>query len=385
MALETGEKREETLGAALTARSGETAVTAGAARAKALVEAAYLVAINRPRDIQEAEKEILPLCNDPDFAEEARWNRIVGRKWNEKTGEWEDEWGEGFSIRFAEVAIQAMGNITPTSEVIFEDERMRIIRISVTDLEKNVIYSKDVTLAKTKERLKLRKGDIALSERTNSRDQKVYEVAATEFEMANKQARAESLAMRTNGLRLIPAHIKSKAWKAITKTIEDSSLVTPESIQKVVGAFTADDIGAKPEEIEGLLNHPIAQMTMQEYLRLRGLYQAIRDGATTWQETINAKVEVKPAPETGTLNMDDLKPGEESEHTPVNEPLFKPDKPKMSVLDRLNVYCEENEFGENASEALFAAVKKQFGKAVNDLPDSLVPDVEAWLKKYRSK
>jgi len=295
------------------------AVTAGAARAKAEVEAAYLVAINRPRDVQKAKQRILTACSNSTFAEEALWNRIVGRQKNEKTGQWEDAWGEGLNIRFAEEAIQAMGNIRPASDLVYEDAETKVIKITITDLEANVSYSKDVTIQKTVERSTLKRGQIALAERTNSRGQKVYIVAATEMDMRNKQSAAESIIMRTNGLRLLPADIKAEALKAIKQTILAKEKAEPGAIGRLLKSF--EEFGATKEQLDELLGHDLAQVTGEEIVKLRGLYRAIKDGETTWNETINAKVDVRPAPEEGSLSMDDISPGSESEHTDVKKPM----------------------------------------------------------------
>lgn len=359
--MQTGERQEETLGTALVAKTGEMAAIAGAARAKAQIEAAYLVAINRPRDIDKAEKQILQACQDPTFADSAMWNRIVGREKNEATGQWEDVWGEGLNIRFAEEAVQAMTNIHPSSDLVYEDEDTKVFKITITDLEANVAYSKDVTIKKTIERQKLNRGQVAISERTNSRGQIVYVVAATEMDMRNKQAAAESLVMRTNGLRLIPARIKAKAIEQIKATILANEKASPGVIGRLLKSF--EEFGATKEQIDKLLHHDLAQVTGEEIVKLRGLYRAIKDGETTWQETINAAVEIRPEPEKASVSLDDVQEGKVETHTEPGESQTgtepKPGNWK-EVRDLFTKNCEAKEMDEETTQAAWQRMRTKF-------------------------
>ena len=127
----------------------ETAVSAVAMQARAQVEARFLMAVHRPRDLDVVRVKLLKECTRPGFAEAARYKRPVGSKKNERTGAWEEAFIEGPSIRFAEAAIRAMGNIDIQSPTIYDDGRSRIVRVVVTDLEANATYSLDITIEKT--------------------------------------------------------------------------------------------------------------------------------------------------------------------------------------------------------------------------------------------
>lgn len=379
--METGERQEETLGKSLVAKTGEMAVTAGAARAKALVEAAYLVAINRPRDVKKAEAEILETCKDPDFADSALWSRIVGREKNEDTGQWEDVWGEGLSIRFAEEAIQALGNIKPDSDLVYEDEETKVFKVTMTDLEKNVGYSKDISIKKTVERQKLNRGQIALSERNNSRGQVVYIVAATEMDMRNKQAAAESIVMRTNGLRLIPAKIKAKALRQIKETILTHQTAEPGVIGRLVKSF--EEFGATKGELDRLLGHDIAQITPEEIVKLRGLYRAIKDKETTWAETINAKVEIKPEPEKGTVSIDRMSEKKEEPPQPGLDLGKDEDSGWMGVRDLFKANCDAKKMTDDQRAEAWERMTTKF--SFSDWPELETEEqcktVRAWIHK----
>jgi len=133
----------------------ETSSTVLAAQAKALVEARYTVAINRPRDWDTVRERLLKDCRRPGFADSAIYHKPIGKGI------------EGPSIRFAEAAIRNMNNVTVETATIFDDSERRIMRVTVTDLEANVPYSQDVTVAKTVERNSVKPGEVAIRTRTS--------------------------------------------------------------------------------------------------------------------------------------------------------------------------------------------------------------------------
>jgi hypothetical protein len=254
---------------AVTQRRGEMAVSAMAAKAKAEVEAKYTIALHRPRNIDEARINILECCKRPGFAKGAIYKKPVG-----------GQTIDGFSIRFAEAAIQAMKNISVDNAMIWEDSEWRTVHISVTDLESNTSYGKDITIAKTVERRFLKDGQVAISERLNSKGEKTFLVAATEDEIANKVASAESKIIRNNGLRLIPQDILDEAWEAIEKTMEGGGGDAQQEKKKICDAFAA--INIKPSELEKYLGHPVDTVSPKELRDLRAIYQTIKDGEASW-------------------------------------------------------------------------------------------------------
>jgi hypothetical protein len=297
--------REETgLGMARITRSGELAATAAAATAKAEIEAAYTIALHRPRSVADARTRILDACKRPGFAEVARYAKPVG-----------DKSIVGPSIRFAELAIQCYRNIHVKSTVVYEDEDTRKLHITVTDLEGNMSYGKDVTLQKTVERRNTKPGMTVLGERQNSNGQKVYIVRATEDDLVNKTNALESKVIRQCGLRLIPSDIIEEAMDLVQKTLNNADAKDPrESMKKVQDAFAA--IGVMPTDLEKFLNHPLAQVSPKELEELRGMYSAIRDGEATWNDYVNAPAK----PISAALDLNDLKAGDAAQHVGVAVP-----------------------------------------------------------------
>lgn len=263
-------------------RKGEVAVSAMAAKAKAEVEARYVIALQRPRNINQARISILESCKRPKFAEGARYRKPVGG----------GRTVDGLSIRFAEEAIKAMTNIAVDAMTIWEDDEKRNVRITVTDLETNTTYGDEVTINKTVERRSLKEGQVALSERMNSTNQKVFLVAATEDELANKLAAAKSKIIRNSGLRLVPQDILDEAEETILATLEKGGKDPQAETKKICDAFAS--IGVKPAELERLLGHPLSSISPKELIDLRATYSAIKDGETTWAAVIAEAAPKRP-------------------------------------------------------------------------------------------
>lgn len=282
----------------------ETAAAATAAQLKALVEARYTVAINRPRDWDKVRDSLLKDCRRPRFADSATYSKPQGRRQNPSTGEWEQNYIEGPSIRFAEASIRSMTNVVTETMTVFDDSERRIVRVSVTDLEANVPYSLDVTVQKTVERKKTKDGDNVLRVRTNSTGQKVYILEATDDEILNKSNALVSKAIRTLGLRLLPGDILDECMEVCRKIQQDSDAQDPDSARRrVFDLFSG--MGVSPDQLKEWLGHDGARITQKEHETLRGIFNALRDGETTWREVMDAKM---PPPAAPGASADATKP-----------------------------------------------------------------------------
>lgn len=258
----------------------ETASTAVAAQAKAMVEARYIMAIRRPRDMDVVREKMLKECRRPSFAAVARYVKPIGK---DKT-----KWPSGPSIRFAEAAVRNMTNITVETMTVYDDREKRIVRVTVTDLEANVPYAQDITITKTIERRHKKDGDTVLRTRTNSYGDTIYILEATDDDIINKQQALISKAVRTLGLRLIPGDIVDECMEIVMDTQERTDAEDPDAAKrKLFDAFGA--IGVRAEQIKEYLGHDAATLDPRELKDLRALYAAIRDGEATWREVMDAK------------------------------------------------------------------------------------------------
>lgn len=249
------------------------ATAAMAAKAKATVEARYVIALqpqNR-RQFDVVRQSILSACKRSEFAESARYKKPVGGGTI-----------EGFSIRFAEEAIKAMKNISVESTTIYEDDSIRTVQINVTDLENNICYGKEISVAKTVERKSLKTGQVPISKRENSNGQITYLVEATEDEIANKIASAESKIIRNCGLRLVPSDILEEAEQEILRTLETGGADPKAAIKKLSDAFAMFNVSVS--ELAKYLGHPLETTSPKEIADLRAIYTTIKDGTSSWAD-----------------------------------------------------------------------------------------------------
>jgi hypothetical protein len=270
--------------------NNDTAAAAVAAQAKALVEARYVVALHRPRDMDTVRAKILKECLRPSFAAVARYVKPIGQD--------KSKWPTGPSVRFAEAAIRAMGNVTVDAVTTHDDSERRIIHVSVTDLEANVPYSLDVPVIKTIERRRTKDGDQILGQRTNSHGDQIYIIAATDDDILNKQAALISKAIRTLALRLVPGDIIDEAMDQIVVTQRTEDAADPDAAKrKLFDAFGS--LGVSTEQLKLYLGSDGATLTPKGLTDLRALYAAIRDGEASWREVMDGREGVDK--ETGEI------------------------------------------------------------------------------------
>jgi len=277
-----GMQRRDFSGVSSTRENSATAALA--AKAKAEAEARYLYAMHRPRSLAQVRAALLKECSRPAFAQAAIWNKPVGNGL------------EGLSIRFAEAAARAYGNLSMETAQIYDDERTRVVRITVTDLETNTPWSQDVSVDKLVERKHLRRGQVAVSMRANTYGDQVYVVEATEDELAVKQAAAQSKALRTLILRCIPGDLQDEAFAACKRTIADESARDPQAARNALCDGFAR-LGVQPVQLEAWLGHTLDSISDREFNALRGIGVALRDGETSWDAVMEVRREKLAASE----------------------------------------------------------------------------------------
>lgn len=268
----------------------ESAATAAASKAKALVEARYIMAMRMPRDWDQVRQDLLKECRRPTFADNksAYYVKPIG------------DGVEGLGIRFVEVAIRCMKNVSVDTEMVFEDDAKEVHRVEVTDLESNVPLGTSVPVSKYVERSKPADDGTYISVRKNSRGRNVYLVPAQGDDLLNIRGALISKAMRTLGLRLIPGYLQDEAIEIIKAVRMDRAAQDPDAERrKILDAFS--EIGVRAVNLTEFLGHDIASCSPAELVKLRGLYGAIRDGEATWTSVMENKVEQdgKSGPDKG--------------------------------------------------------------------------------------
>jgi hypothetical protein len=243
-----------------------------------MMQGRIVQALQRPRSVDDARVAILRECKRTAFAKAALYKKPVGGNTI-----------EGLSIRFAETALRLWGNIASESIGLFDDDAKRTVRILVVDLETNTWHARDVTILKRIERKQLKRGQTALGQRVNSYGDVVFDVEATEDEMATKEANIRSKVLRNEGLRLIPADILDEARALCKATLRAEVNADPDAARKSIADAFAE-LGVMPSDLAQFLGCEVAQASPAQIADLRTWYTSVRDGDTTWQEIIAARV-----------------------------------------------------------------------------------------------
>lgn len=258
----------------------ESASTAVAAQAKAMVEARYTIAMHRPRDWDKVRQDLIRECRRPSFAnnQSAYYVKPIGKG------------VEGLGIRFVEVAMRCMTNVLIETSMIFEDSEKEVHRVSVTDLEANVTYPLDVRVSKTVERSKPLDDGSYISVRTNSYGKKTYTVPANDDDLLNKRGSLISKAIRTLGLRIVPGDLCDEAEDIIKAIRLDKAAQDPAAERKkIIDSFGG--LGVTADKLADYLGHDVGSCSPAELVKLRGLYGAIKDGEATWSTVMENKAE----------------------------------------------------------------------------------------------
>ena len=257
----------------------ETASTAVAAQAKAMVEARYIMAMRNRRNWDQVRQDLLAECKRPTFAnnKSAYYHKPIGR-----------DGVQGLGIRFAEVALRCMTNVLVESTIVFEDDAKEVHRVTVTDLESNVTYPLDVRVSRTVERSKPADDGSYISVRKNSYNKDVFTVPANDDDLLNKRGALISKAIRTLALRIIPGDLQDEAEQIIKDIRLNEAAADPAAARKKIADGFAE-IGVKASDLVEYLGHPLDTCSPSELVQLRALYGAIRDGEATWKEAMDNK------------------------------------------------------------------------------------------------
>ncbi|HUV59137.1 MAG TPA: hypothetical protein VMW09_03390 [Desulfatiglandales bacterium] len=336
---------------------GDPAIVAAAETAKARIQSAYIMAIQKPRTPDQARQKILRMCDNPEFAEKVEYSKPIG---NTSI--------KDLSIRFAEAAMAEWGNILSEVQMIYDDDNVRRIRVSVIDLETNTQFSRDITLKKTIER-KSKKGreDDYISERKNSYGQTVYILQATDDEMLIKESAMASKFIRTEGLRLLPAGIKQEAKERSRATLASRDKSDPDAAKKrILDAFAGLNIW--PNDIKKYIGHSVDTLSPSEIVSLRTIYAAIDGGESTWADYINKK-------ESEGKDPEHIKPDEDK---PSTKPL--PTETTTSVESEIPIVTTPPEF----AKLVKAEAKKDFEYVPTDKDGMAHDNLSAYIEMVSS-
>lgn len=260
------------------------------ASARAEVEARIAAARKWPRDVDQFRLRVLKECQRPKFAEMALYERPVGKKKNQDTGKYEDQFARDFSIRFIETAAQLFGNMRISARIRSEDAEKALLVVEAIDLETNVTFDTETLVYKLVERRDVKAGRKTKGTRTNSYGDLVYLIEATNDEFKTMLAAERSKQLRTNALRLIPRDVLEDCREAIDKVLADENAKDPDSAKKkILDRFAA--LGVSAVQLKEYLGRPLETLTQQDLTALAAIHNGLREGEFTWSDLMNPKEE----------------------------------------------------------------------------------------------
>jgi hypothetical protein len=266
----------------------ETSSVAMSALARADIESRLALAQRFPRNLDDVEVRLKRECSRRGFAEVARYRKPQGKKKNEETGRWEQNYIEGFSVRFAEAVVRSVPNLDLSTQSIYDDDEQQIMRVTLFDLETNNRTSLDVVVIKTVERRDLKPGQQPLGRRTNSYGDPVYILPATDDEIMMKRGALVAKARRNLVLQMLPGDIADSCEATVFSTLANADAKDPEGERKrLLEAFAV--LGVMPSAVEEYLGHPTAVLLPGELAELRAVYSTVKTGEASWKEILEAK------------------------------------------------------------------------------------------------
>jgi hypothetical protein len=258
----------------------------GEAGAIAQVQARTLMAVRFKNDIDVARQGILKECVRPQFAGTAMYALPRG-----------DKMIRGLSIHYADMALQHLRNIQINYSLEADNERQRVIRVTAVNLETNSSWDELAVVDKTVERKKLRPGQVALSQRTNSYGDLVYLITADEGDFIVKMRAELAKRRRDVILRVIPEWLREESMEAIQTTVrkmaDGSAPDGDKQRRKLLDRLLARGVSA--DQIAEYLGHPAERMTADEFAELVKIGQAIAEGSTNWDDVIGQRRTTKAA------------------------------------------------------------------------------------------
>lgn len=191
---------------------------------------------------------------------------------------------EGLSVRMAEIIAGAWGNLRVQTRIIGNDGKTITAQGVCHDLETNVAVSVEV-----KRRITDRNG------RTYSEDMQVVTGNA-----------ASAIAFRNAVLKVVPKAVTKKVIAEAKQVALGKAIDLETSRQNCLAMFAK--IGVTPQMIFDLFSITIIEEIDKEILfELKGMYNAIKEGATTVQEAFVIPQQEKKNAESAKAKAEEAK------------------------------------------------------------------------------
>lgn len=245
--------------AVIAAGAASSEVQVAQAKAQAEAFASIMAAKNWPRDEAKAADKLLNACMRPKLAEQAVY--IYSRGGQDI---------QGPSIRLAEAAARAWGNLKYGFKVTASDKLHSEVLCFAYDMESNIPVERSFTVSHVRH---TKKGDTLL---TDPRD--IYEKIANE---AMRRVRACIL-------ECIPGDVIESAVEQCDATLRATADVSEATIKKLLDAFAM--LGVTKSQIEARIQRHVDSIQPAQVLFLRKVFVSIKDGMSKPEDWFDATV-----------------------------------------------------------------------------------------------
>lgn len=256
-------------------------------RAMHEVQGAIIVAQRFKRDEDSIYQSLIKSCKRSTFAERAEYKYKRGKKLNEETNQWEDNYVQGPSVYLSREMVRLWGNIQVGTEIIRDDNDTRHIRSFAWDVQTNAKRFKEASFRKLIQRKK-KVLDPKTKKMKDAWPPETEWVTPDERDLRELTNKHGAICERNASLELMPDDFIWDARMMARETILNEAKTDPDMVKKkVLVGFGALSITAN--DLESYLGHPVASCSPAELTELRQLYAAIMDGNTTWTEIMDGK------------------------------------------------------------------------------------------------
>lgn len=226
------------------------AVAIEEARAIAEVRGQIIIAQQFPRSVAQATADFMEACKSEEFALTAFYS-VPNR-------------GSGPSIRFAEEAARCYGNFQYGHRELSRSEGKSEIEVYAWDVQKNNRSIRQITVMHIRDKKGANGGPVLLTDQTD---------------IDNRVANVASKQMRGRILALLPKALVAEGVAMAKRTLAgDNEKPIAQRVSTMVQVFQKN-FGVTAEMLATYIGHPLDNITIDELADLRGIAEALRDGA----------------------------------------------------------------------------------------------------------
>jgi len=267
------------------------------AHAQAVVQARYVMAIQRPRNEAQFRSRLIDAVGDPEFAALCEYSRPVGKEKNAQ-GKWVEKVAKGPTIHLLRTALRLFGNNGSEPAIITETPDLRIGAITISDYESNFHVVRTYAIEKRIEKrgypnretrqIEPPPGREILGTRINTDGEEVFIVRMNLDELRKEELRQTALAKRAAAEEFLPRHIIRAALLKAVKTTHDADARDPAGARnKLIDAFA--ELRIMAADLEFYLGHSLERLTSEELSDLRGVWTRISNEEASWEECLRER------------------------------------------------------------------------------------------------